>query len=60
MCMVLLSVIGKAVDSLEKMAVPNDTVMDEIKKINVENWVKDDDIVIAISLYMFRFGELRG
>lgn len=58
--MVLLSVIGKAVDSLEKMAVPNDTVMDEIKKINVENWVKDDDIVIAISLYMFRFGELRG
>lgn len=55
--MVLPSVIKKAVDSLENVKVPNDTVMDELKKIALEDRAKDDDM--AITVYMLGFGGIR-
>jgi hypothetical protein len=60
MCMVLPSVIKKAVNSLESVEVPNDTVMDELKKIATENGTKDDDMAIAMAVYMLGFGGYKG
>ena len=60
MCMVLPSVIQKAVDNLETVEVPNDTVMDELKKIAIENGEKDDDMAIAMAVYVLGFGGYKG
>ncbi|WP_317854560.1 Eco47II family restriction endonuclease [Chakrabartyella piscis] len=60
MCMVLPGVIQKAVDSLENVEVPNDTVMDELKKIPLEHGAKDDDMAIAMAVYMLGFGGYKG
>ena len=60
MCMVLPRIIQKAVDNLETVAVPNNTVMDELKKIAVQNGEKDDDMAIAMAVYMLGFGSYKG
>lgn len=60
MCMVLPSIIQKAVNSLEKVEVPNDTVMDELKKIATKNGDKDYDMAIAMAVYMLGFGGYKG
>lgn len=60
MCMVLPSIIQKAVNSLEKVGVPNDTVMDELKKIATKNGDKDYDMAIAMAVYMLGFGGYKG
>lgn len=60
MCMVLPSVIQKAVDNLENVKVPDDTVIDELKKIASENPEKDNDKAIAMAVYMLGFGGYKG
>ena len=60
MCMVLPSVIQKAVDSLENAEVPNDTVMDELKKIETQNKAKGDDMAIVMAVYMLGFSSYMG
>lgn len=60
MCMVLPSVIQKAVDNLENVKVPDDTVIDELKKIASENQEKDNDKAIAMAVYMLGFGGYKG
>ncbi len=60
MCMVLPSVIQKAVDDLENVIVPNDTVIEELKKIALQNGAKDDDMAIAMAVYMLGFGGYKG
>lgn len=60
MCMALPNVIQKAVDSLETVTVPNDTVMDELKKVATENGEKDDGMAIAMAVYMLGFGDYKG
>ena len=60
MCMVLPSVIQTAVDSLQHIAVPNDTVIDELKKIAIQNGAKNDDMAIAMAVYMLGFGGYKG
>lgn len=49
------SVIQKAVDSLENV----EAVMDELKKIALEHEAKDDDMIIAMAVYMLGFGEYK-
>ena len=60
MCMVLPSVIQKAVDSLEHVTIPNDTVIDELQKIALQNGAEDDDMAIAMAVYMLGFGGYKG
>lgn len=60
MCMVLPSVIQKAVDSLDSVEVPNDTVLDELKKVATKNGVKDNDMAIAMAVYMLGFSGYKG
>lgn len=60
MCMVLPSVIQKAVDSLDSVEVPNDTVLDELKKVATKNGAKDNDMAIAMAVYMLGFSGYKG
>ncbi|MFI3327012.1 MAG: Eco47II family restriction endonuclease [Clostridia bacterium] len=60
MCMVLPGVIQKAVDDLENVIVPNDTVIEELKKIALQNGAKDNDMAIAMAVYMLGFGGYKG
>ncbi len=60
MCMVLPSVIQKAVDSLENVSVPQDTVMDELREIAKKQGGSEDDLAIAMAVYMLGFGSYKG
>lgn len=60
MCMVLPSVIQKAVDRLDSVEVPNDTVLDELNKVATKNGVKDNDMAIAMAVYMLGFSGYKG
>lgn len=60
MCMVLPSVIQKAVDSLEDVLVPKDTVIEELREIAKRQAGKDDDLAVAMAVYMLGFGSYKG
>ena len=60
MCMVLPEIIQKAVDSMDNAIVPNDTVMDELKKIASQYGGNDDDLAIAMAVYILGFGGYKG
>ncbi len=60
MCMVLPDVIQKAVDNLEHITVPADTVMEELKAIAQKQRGNDDDLAIAMAVYMLGFGSYGG
>lgn len=60
MCMILPSVIQKAVNNLENIEVPNDTVMDELKQLANEIETNDNDIAIAMAVYILGFGSYKG
>ena len=60
MCMVLPSVIQKAVDELDGSIVPHDTVIDEIRAMAKEQNVESDNLAIAMAVYMLGFGTYKG
>ncbi len=60
MCMVLPSVIQKAVDELEGSIVPHDTVIDELKSLARKRNIDDENLAIAMSVYMLGFGSYKG
>ena len=60
MCMVLPSVIEKAVKELEGSVVPHDTVTDELKTLASEQGIESEDLAIAMATYMLGFGSYRG
>lgn len=60
MCMILPSVIQKAVDSLDSVEVPNDTVLDELKQVATKSGAKDNDMTIAMAVYMLGFSGYKG
>lgn len=60
MCMVLPSVIQKAVDELECSIVPHDTVIDELKAIAATQNVESNDMAIALVAYTLGFGSYNG
>ena len=55
-CMVLPSVIEKAVKKLEGTIVPHDTVIDELRAMASEQNVESENLAIAMAEYMLGFG----
>ena len=60
MCMVLPSVIQKAVDELDSSIVPHDTVIDELKALAKKQSIDDDNLSVAMAVYMLGFGSYMG
>ena len=60
MCMVLPSVIQKAVDELEGSIVPHDTVIDELKALAKKQNIDDENLAVAMAVYMLGFGSYKG
>jgi len=56
MCMVLPSVIEKAVKDLDGSIIPHDTVIDELKILAAEQNLDSEDLSIAMATYMLGFG----
>lgn len=60
MCMMLPETIQTAVNAMDSAAVPNDTVMDELRKITSQYGEKNDDLAIAMAVYILGFGGYKG
>lgn len=60
MCMMLPSIIQKAVNELEGSIVPHDTVIDELKALAKEQSIDDDNLAVAMAVYMLGFGSYKG
>ena len=60
MCMVLPSIIQKAVDELEGSVVPHDTVIEELRTIASKQSIDDDNLATAMAVYMLGFGSYNG
>lgn len=60
MCMVLPSVIEKAVKDFEGTIVPHDTVIDELGKMAVKQDIESEDMAIVMEAYMLGFGTYKG
>ena len=60
MCMVLPTVIEKAVKDFEGTIVPHDTVIDELRKMAVKQNIESEDMAIAMAAYMLGFGTYSG
>ena len=60
MCMVLPSIIQKAVDELEGSIVPHDTVIDELKELAKKQSIDDENLAVAMAVYMLGFGSYLG
>ena len=60
MCMVLPSVIEKAVKELDDTIVPRDTVIDELRELASKQNIESEDLAIAMAAYMLGFGTYMG
>ena len=60
MCMVLPSVIEKAVKELEGTIIPHDTVIDELRELAAKQDIESEDLAIAMAAYMLGFGTYKG
>lgn len=60
MCMILPTMIERAVDELGSTLVPHDTVIDELRTIATNQEIESNDLAIAMSIYMLGFGSYMG
>ena len=60
MCMVLPSIIEKAVNELDSTIVPHDTVMEELTLLAENNNFESKDLAIAMAAYMLGFSSYLG
>lgn len=60
MCMLLPSVIQKAVERFEGSVVPHDTVMEELKALARTRNLDDENLSVAMAVYMLGFGSYPG
>lgn len=60
MCMVLPSVIEKAVKDLAGTIVPHDTVMEELREMSAQQNMGTEDMSIAMAAYMLGFSDYKG
>ena len=60
MCMVLPSVIERAVNEMGSSTVPNDTVIDELRKLSKNSNMIDENMAMAMAIYMLGFGDYKG
>ena len=60
MCMVLPDIIQKAVIELDSSIVPHDTVMDELRELAKSRNINDENLAVAMAVYMLGFGSYSG
>ena len=60
MCMVLPDIIQKAVSELDASIVPHDTVMDELRELAKSRNINDENLAVAMAVYMLGFGSYAG
>lgn len=60
MCMILPTIIKKAVKDFEGTIVPHDTVIDELKEMAAKQDIESEDMAIAMAVYMLGFGNYIG
>ena len=60
MCMLLPSVIQKAVERFQGSVVPHDTVMEELKALARARNLDDENLSVAMAVYMLGFGSYPG
>ena len=60
MCMVLPSVIQKAVNESESSIVPHDTVIEELRSLADKQNFGDENLATAMAVYMLGFGSYKG
>ena len=60
MCMMLPSIIQKAVNELEGSIVPHDTVIDELNKLAKKQNIDNANLAVAMAVYMLGFGSYKG
>lgn len=59
-CMMLPSVIENAVKNASELKVPHDTVVEELRSIAEKTGATDDDLAMAIAVYMLGFSTYKG
>ncbi len=65
MCMMLPKVIQKAIDTMDNVITPHDTVIEQLKSLSAkyarnENKADSDEIALAMAVYMLGFGGYKG
>lgn len=60
MCMILPSIIEKAVKELDNTIVPHDTVMEELKALALKENLESEDLAIVMAAYMLGFSSYIG
>ncbi len=60
LCLALPSVIKKAVEISDSKLIPKDTVMDELRIIVKEQNIKEEDMAVAMAIYLLGFGSYLG
>lgn len=60
MCMLLPSVIEKAVEELDDTIVPHDTVVSELRDLASRQNIESSDLAISMAAYMLGFGTYKG
>lgn len=60
MCMTLPEIIQKVVNDMEGTIVPHDTVVDELKKLAKERSAENEDLAIAMAVFMLGFESYNG
>ena len=60
MCMVLPSVIEKAVNELGDSIIPNDTVIDELKDLAKDRNIQSEEMAITMAAFILGFGTYKG
>lgn len=48
------------VDELEESVVPHDTVIDELKELAKKQNIDDENLAVAMAVYMLGFGSYKG
>ena len=60
MCMVLPSIIEEVVNGQSNNLVPKDTAIDELKYIARHNGIEDENMSLAMAVYLLGFGTYMG
>ncbi|MEG1497096.1 MAG: Eco47II family restriction endonuclease [Clostridiales bacterium] len=60
MCMVLPTIIKKAVDNLGVTIIPQDTALDQLKAVAGEQKLENEDLAVAMAVYILGFGSYNG
>lgn len=60
LCLVLPTVIKKVVETAKSNLIPQDTVIEELKLIASKQNIEEEDMAIAMAIYLLGFGSYKG